>query len=273
MAKLNDAQVRFICDHVVHRKDWSVSRIAIQYGITPRRVRQLVSAYRRTGTHPVLKKSGRKASPPLTQEQRKTIDSVWEETRLGARLLYKELRRRGFHIQHHKLNRYLLETGRTVPNPRKQKKRSRCRYEREHSFSLVHGDWHRTTENHPHAIVWMDDASRMILSAGEFGEATAEHSIGTFAEAMGRAAAHNATIREVNTDRGTQFFSNHPVSVSEFQLFLLGEGIRHIPSRRNNPQTNGTYEREMSSNWNLHLAASVFISFIFLLYVLSVIYS
>ena len=35
----------------------------------------------------------------------------------------------------------------------------------------------------------------------------------------------------------------------------------------------GTYEREMSSNWNLHLAASVFISFIFPLYVLSVIYS
>ena len=140
----------------------------------------------------------------LTQEQKKTIDSVWEETRLGARLLNKELRRRGLRIRHHKLNRYLLETGRTVPNPRKQKKRSRCRYEREHSFSLVHGDWHRTTENHPHSIVWMDDASGMILSTGEFGEATAKHSIGTFAEAMGRAAGHRLSIcRSCSTDCAT----------------------------------------------------------------------
>jgi len=33
------------------------------------------------------------------------------------------------------------------------KKRKRCRYEREPTFSLVHGDWHRKTEEHPHAIV------------------------------------------------------------------------------------------------------------------------
>ena len=51
------------------------------------------------------------------------------------------------------------EEGRTRPNSRKQGKRKRCRYEREHSGSLLHGDWHRTTENHPYAIVWLDDAS------------------------------------------------------------------------------------------------------------------
>jgi hypothetical protein len=36
-----------------------------------------------------------------------------------------------------------------VQNPRKQQKRKRCRYEREHSGSPVHGDWHRTTAKHP----------------------------------------------------------------------------------------------------------------------------
>ena len=34
--------------------------------------------------------------------------------------------------------------------PRKQKKRKRCRYERDHSGSLIQGDFHRTSENHPH---------------------------------------------------------------------------------------------------------------------------
>jgi len=47
------------------------------------------------------------------------------------------------------------EEGRTRPNLLE----ARCRYEREHSGSLLHGDWHRTTENHPYAIVWLDDAS------------------------------------------------------------------------------------------------------------------
>ena len=123
----------------------------------------------------------------LTKEEKEMIDKVWNETKRGARLLYHELRTRGYKIPHNKIHAYLKQTGRTIPNPRKQKKRKRCRYEREHSGSLLHGDWHRTTENHPYAIVWLDDASRKILSGGEFGRATAEHSIETFREAKSEA--------------------------------------------------------------------------------------
>jgi len=47
----------------------------------------------------------------------------------------------------------------------------------------------------------------------------------------------------VNTDRGAQFYSNHPNSTSQFQEFLNENNIRHIPSKRNNPQTNGKLER------------------------------
>ncbi len=46
------------------------------------------------------------------------------------------------------------EERKTIPNLLE----ARCRYEREHSGSLLR-DWHRTTENHPYAIVWLDDAS------------------------------------------------------------------------------------------------------------------
>ncbi len=31
--------------------------------------------------------------------------------------------------------------------------------------------------------------------------------------------------------------------MTEFQKYLAGRGIKHIPSRRNNPQTNGKFER------------------------------
>jgi putative transposase len=101
----------------------------------------------------VLKKN-RRPRTYLTEEQERTIEDVWKETRLGSRLLYYELRKRGYSIPLNKIHRYYRETGKTIPNPKKQKKRKRCRYERKHSGSLIHGDWHRTTEKHPYAIVW-----------------------------------------------------------------------------------------------------------------------
>ena len=50
-----------------------------------------------------------------------------------------------------------------------------------------------------------------------------------------------------NTDRGSEFYSNkkhmNPGSKSDFERFLLSEGVKHVPSRVGNPQTNGKLER------------------------------
>lgn len=48
---------------------------------------------------------------------------------------------------------------------------------------------------------------------------------------------------EVNTDRVTQFYSNKSQGTSKFEKYLESKKIKHIPSRRNNPQTNGKLER------------------------------
>ncbi len=243
MTKLDDRKIRFLCQHVVRVGDWTVPHIAVQFGVTERRVRQLVKRYRATGEVPVLSRERRPKARPLTREEKALIDSVWAEKRLGARLLHKELLHRGQSIPRHKIHAYLVSTGRSVPNPNKQRKRTRCRYEREHSLSLVHGDWHRTTEEHPHVIVWLDDASRYVLAGGEYAESSMEHSIETFQAAELAAMAFNGTIREVNTDRGSEFYTNHPGSITKFQEYLQEREIRFIPSRRQNPQTNGKLER------------------------------
>jgi putative transposase len=143
--------------------------------------------------------------------------------------------------------RFMKEQGWVRPNPRKQRRRTRVRYERKHSGSLLHGDYHRTSEDHPHCILWEDDASRLVLSGGEFAEATTEHAITTLEAAIRSAARWNLEIREVNTDRGGQFYSNpgteREVGEGVFQRFLAEVGLRHVVSRRNNPQTNGKLER------------------------------
>jgi putative transposase len=228
----------------VDLKDDTAPLAAKRHDVSKRRIRQLTSQYRKTGEFPTLNPNRRPKGPPLTEDQKAVIDAFWEEKRLGATLLWKELKKAGFHIPHNKVNTYLKDTGKTIPNPKKQKKRKRCRYERNHSFSLVHGDWHRTTENHPHAIIWLDDASRYAIGGGEFSNATAEHSISTFQQAQDIVDNEYCTkIREVNTDRGVQFYSNHPNSVSKFEQYLIDQMIVFVPSGKQNPQTNGKLER------------------------------
>ena len=106
----------------------------------------------------------------------------------------------------------------------------------------MHGDWHRSGESKPYAIVWMDDASRKVLGYGEFESAKAEYSIQTLQNAIENAAQYNIMIREVNTDRGSQFHANKG-GKSQFQIYLESMGIKHVVSRKNNPQTNGKVER------------------------------
>ena len=159
MVKMTNAEIKWLIIRV-GSGFFTVKKAAQVYGVTDRRVQQLIKMHRDTGEIPRLNPN-RRPKMSLSADQKAVIEKAWEETRLGARRLFYELKRRGQHVPHNKIHQYLRETGRTTPNPRKQKKRKRCRYEREHSGDLVHGDWHRTTVNHPNAIIWLDDASRM----------------------------------------------------------------------------------------------------------------
>ena len=58
---------------------------------------------------------------------------------------------------------------------RKEEKNG-IRYERKHSLSAGHMDWHEPSGG-PRVCAVLDDASRKILAGGEFANATAENSI------------------------------------------------------------------------------------------------
>jgi len=81
------------------------------------------------------------------------------------------------------------------------------------------------------------------LAVGEFPEATTENSIETFKQAETVASEYIPIIQEVNTDRGTQFYSNPPESMSRYEQYPIERGINHIPSGMSNPQTNDKVER------------------------------
>ena len=67
-----------------------------------------------------------------------------------------------------------------------------------------------------------------------------KHSIDTLRQAMEVSISFNSFICEVNTDRGSEFFSNHPkdekrtrnnaVSKNGFLPLLEANGVRHVVS-------------------------------------------
>lgn len=220
-------------------------QIAVAMKITPRRVQQIYRGFKETGTVPKLNRN-RRPRTFLMEEQQQIIDKAYHEVYLGARLLRHHIKRcDGMNVPQNKIHKYLLEKGYAKPNPKKQKKRKRCRYERRHSLSLLHGDWFEWDGGH--VCGFEDDASRKMLVLMRFDAANGENTVKVFKKAEEEVMEYNGYAVAVNTDRGSQFYANKQnkkgTSMTEFQKYLASKGIRHIPSRRNNPQTNGKFER------------------------------
>ena len=126
----------------------------------------------------------------------------------------------------------LLEEGLTEKDPSKSvRRRPWVRYEREHRLSAVHMGWYLCSDSVTWVCAVLDDASRMILSGGEFSAATAENSINLLREAY-ETYQHISPICEVITDHGTQFYANKQDlpenSEHSFEMFCKEMNIQHI---------------------------------------------
>lgn len=235
MTKLNQRRIKWLVRQVV-REGKKPSEVASVYGISIRRVQQLVAFFRKEKSMPELSPL-RRPRTFLAEEQKAAIDAAFADTKLGPRLLYYELQRRKTPVPKNKLYEHLKAQGIVIPNPNKQKQRKRCRYERKHSGSLVHIDWHRTSIKHPYCILYEDDASRKILAGLETKRLSAKKAVQVGEEAVQEAAKLNVLLLAINADHDATF------TADVYQQFLAKQGIKMIYSRVKNPQTNGKIER------------------------------
>ena len=249
MTKLNNKRIKYIIDQ--RRTNIRTAKeLSEVYNITPRYVQLLVKKYKEMCTYPIMTKT-RRPSTELTDEQKGLItECLLESKHCGAiTLRLYIMKHRNIKIPKNKLHNYLRELGIAKPDKKKQKQRKYCRYERDHSFSLGHMDYHESRYDGSWTIVWIDDASRLILAGGEFKEADTKNAKEIVERAMKKAKkVYCSTLRELNTDKGTQFFNAKYNKMGirafgEFENFLVKKGIKHIPSKRNHPQTNGKNER------------------------------
>jgi len=265
MVKLKEGKLRWALKQK-HKKNYDLAFIC---GIKVRRFQQLKQEFKESGMIPALKKN-RRPKTSLTDEEKELIDKALAESKLcGAvtlRLYMAKYYNRN--LPYGKIHKHLLANKVSKPDEKKQKQRKYCRYQRKHSFSLGHMDIHESRFFPGKiVIVWEDDASRNILAGDEFDNATTENVKKIVKQAKRTAwTEYSALLMALNTDKGPQFYANKRNSdgkgMSEFEIFLQKQGIRHITSRRNHPQTNGKEERWFRTYEENRYKFKTFIDFI-----------
>ncbi len=215
--------------------------------VTPRRFLQLCAEYKSTGKVPDVGVDVGRPKKEIPDEYKQIIKQAYEENPVNAVYLEKTIKRqRGIHIPHNVIHKVLLELGYAEPEESKQKRRKPwIRYERHHSLSLVHSDYHYC-ENGKYLCTILDDASRKVLAAGEFDNKTTENALAVLKRAC-EECKPLYPILAIVTDHGSEFYANkrdaEGYAEHAFEQYLEGEGIVHILCGVNHPQTNGKIEK------------------------------
>ena len=237
---------------IVKRKKLGLSSafIAKQFGLCKRRVEQVWRNYKLTGNYLSIQVPGRKSYRKLIPGIEEKIKRLHQKHGFGATYIAKYLRKNDNQkLSNNFVHKILLDNKMAVEEKNKKKrKKPWVRYERMHSLSAVHMDWHFNALTLKWVCVVLDDASRKVLSGGEYDNALGEHCIAMLEESYEK-YKHIAPIREVITDHGAQFYANKKdeegEGETEFQKYCREKEIKHILCRIKHPQSNGKIEK-----WN-----------------------
>lgn len=239
--KLNKTKILEICRR--WNEGWSTYRIRKMVGVSERRVNQVLGYYKLTGEIPVVGKSmGRPVKPCLAEEVRIVLEA-YKKYRFSASLLEPIIERDyNVHIPHNRIHQLLLNAGLAHRLDKEViRKKSVTRYERDHSMSLGHKDWHQR----PNDGIWIcaleDDASRLLTAMIETDNPTTEASI----QLVEQTTQKYGKFKQIITDHGSQFTCNRSgfTESSQYEQYLNQQGIQHIKCRIKHPQTNGKVEK------------------------------
>lgn len=185
----------------------------------------------------------------------KLVTYSWHKLFCGSHKLWLHLRERGFGVSQRQIQKVYNKYGIRMSKRSRPSQVKFTKYEWPKPNQLWHTDWTICPFTNQYLIAFVDDHSRFVVHAEQFTNATAENTILALKNAMSRYGTPDAII----TDNGSVFTpaKNKGSNNSQFTQFCEQQGMKHILSRVNHPQTNGkverwfgTYKLEFDSRFN-----------------------
>ena len=162
--KLTPAKVKYI----IRAKTNNISSriIAAEMKVSIRTVNRVWGHWMKNKEPLAPRKFGRPKTN-LNEADKCLILEIHKEQNSGARRLEKIIEHKyGRHIPHNAIHQVLLENGLASENKKEKRRRKPwIRYERKHSLTAVHLDWHTSRINGKEVCVVLDDSSRFNLQA------------------------------------------------------------------------------------------------------------
>ncbi|HEX8795390.1 MAG TPA: IS481 family transposase [Polyangiaceae bacterium] len=247
----------------VREKGVGLLDVAQAYGLSPTTVSNWLRLFDAGGSEALTPR--RRGPKPGSREAGAAKRQVVVATRRehpswGTRRIRDELaRREGVGVSETEVRRMLHEEqlieGRPASEPREHPER---RFERAEPNQLWQSDiFTFLLRRHQRLYVaaFMDDHSRFLV-----GWSLAHHQRSDLVmEALRRGIAAYGAPHEILTDQGRQYTAWR--GETEFEQELRREGIRHIKSRPQHPQTLGKIERFWKTLWDEFLSKTVFADF------------
>ncbi len=206
--------------------------------VSVRRVYQVKEAFERTGEIPKIGEANGRPSRPFEKWEIDIVKEAYEKYRVSAdtleRLIDRDYKK---HVGHNRIHKILIYLGYAKRKGYKDiRKKKLKRYERRHSLTAVHIDWHYFKG------VWVfcveDDASRKLLALIESEKESTDNSI------LGmEIALKHGPIKQCISDHGSTFTSNFADAKSRFREYLKLKGIKAILCRIRHPRSNGKVEK------------------------------
>ena len=219
-------------------KGWTTYQARKAAGISVRRVNQVYKQYLLTEQIPEIGRTNGRPIKPMEDWEIKVVKEAYEKYKVSADTLESFIERDyKKHIGHNRIHRVLVGLG--FANKKGKidvRKKKWIRYERRHSLTAVHIDWHYDARKQLWVFAVLDDASRKLLALVECKHATTEQSIYGMKLAM-----QHGRIKQCICDHGTQFIKTG--KESSFKDFLDENGIKQILCRIKHPQSNGKVEK------------------------------
>jgi putative transposase len=211
-------------------------------GVSVRRIYQVKEAFDKTGEIPDIGKLAGRPRKLFAEWEINLVKTAYEKYRVSAdtleRLIDRDFQK---HIGHNRIHQILIFLGyakkKKFQDVRKKKWK---RYERRHSLTAVHIDWHYFKGIFVFAVE--DDASRKLLALIEAERESTNDSITGMEVAL-----KFGQIKQCISDHGTEFTSNLVDANSRFRDYLKSKMIKPILCKVRHPQSNGKIERWFQS--------------------------